>query len=138
MTAQRSRALLVRVAGRDLAVNAADARGATLIERVTPVPRARETLLGLLAVRGELVPLVDVAQLLGSSTPDALGRQALIVEALSERFAFPVDDVLGFANVEWPTEGTVLGTPTEVDGRLVEVLSLERALLALTERVALA
>ncbi|PYE56640.1 chemotaxis protein CheW [Deinococcus yavapaiensis] len=131
-----SRALLVRVGGRDVALEARSTRGAALVEHVTPVPRSSEMLLGLIAVRGDIVPLVDLARLLGSATPEFVGRQAVVVETRGERFAFPVEDVFGFANVV-PAHGALTAPPVEVGERVVEALSLDEALTALSERISL-
>jgi purine-binding chemotaxis protein CheW len=88
------RALLVPVGDDTYAVPVAAAREVVSEPRPTPVPTAPECVRGLLNVRGEIVPLLDLGALLGAApTPScayavvvdsAAGRGALAATALPE------------------------------------------------------
>jgi len=55
----------IRVAGSPYALRVAELAGVSAGHRVTPVPSAHATLLGLVGIRGALVPVFDLARLLG-------------------------------------------------------------------------
>lgn len=67
---------------------------------VTPIPCAPPHLAGLVAVRGEAVPLFDVARFVGlSEVAGGDARRMLIVRAAPYRVALLCDQVLGVAVV---------------------------------------
>lgn len=142
------RALLVRLGERTFALNARAVRGVVVPEAVTPVPRGGALLLGLLAVRGGIVPLMDLAALLesapsgGHSTPTtpSADARAVVVDAGGEAFAFLVDDVVGFGNIAGDAPPhLVLGPPTSLGGhpseQSVQPLNPERVLEAFSQHV---
>ncbi|HZP38503.1 MAG TPA: chemotaxis protein CheW [Methylomirabilota bacterium] len=61
------RACLFSVSGARLAVDVRSAREVALFDEMTPVPRAPRYLVGVANLRGTVVPIVDVAPLLGRS-----------------------------------------------------------------------
>lgn len=95
------RFLLFRLGGRVLAVPAEASREAFEPGRVTPLPLGHRALLGLGAVHGRAVPLIDLAWLLGEPAPE--GGLALLVETGGQPLAFPVEAVLGFEPLPPPT-----------------------------------
>lgn len=137
MPARASGALLVRLGARTFALKAEIARGVVEIAGLRPIPRAGPLLLGLLPVRGSIVTLVDLAAFL--ATPHAARpERAVLVEAGGEVFAFPVDEVVGFATLLPPEPGAATGqlvtSRALADGRAVEALDLEGALPLLSRR----
>jgi purine-binding chemotaxis protein CheW len=72
-TAGREPALLFRVAGERCALALAAVTSAVRLARWAPVPEAPAELLGLLSWRGAILPLVDLARLLGLP---GVGQQA--------------------------------------------------------------
>ena len=62
--------LAVRVGGDALAVRLRETRGFERLRVVTPLPTERAELLGLCGVRGQLVPVFDLAVLLGAPAAD--------------------------------------------------------------------
>lgn len=76
---------------------------------VTPVPGASPDLLGLVNLRGEVVPLLDLRPALGLPPKDGMGEQITFVECGGLHVGIAVDDVL---NVFAPREGDLLPPPT--------------------------
>jgi chemotaxis signal transduction protein len=67
---------------------------------VCPIPFARPPFHGILHYRGELLSLVDVAALLGTSTPQPAAAWVLVIEHEDERVGLLADEVLDVADVE--------------------------------------
>ena len=92
---------------------------------VTPLPRSGADTLGVVNVRGHIVPVFDLASLIG-----ATGRgsgQRLVVACVDEGHAgFAVDEIVSvgeLADVEPESGGVLLGT-ANLAGRLVGVLDV--------------
>ena len=70
------------------------------VPNLTPVPRSAASLLGVFAVRGSVLPLIDLAPLLElPNSSDAADLAALIT--YEERFvALKIDEVVGFSPLE--------------------------------------
>ena len=66
--------LAIRVAGSPYALRITELGGVSAGHRITAVPSSHATLLGLLGVRGALVPVFDLARLLGESAGDEAPR----------------------------------------------------------------
>ncbi|RYX82885.1 hypothetical protein EON83_17405 [bacterium] len=75
---------------------------------VTPVPGAPSDLLGLVNLRGEVVPLLDLRPALGLAMPDDYGSQITFVECSGVRLGIAVEAVL---DVFAPAEGEMLPPP---------------------------
>jgi purine-binding chemotaxis protein CheW len=93
--------------------------------RLTPVPGAAETVLGLRNLRGEVLAAIDLAGLLGIEGDGA--AQGLVVTAAADRRAgLVVDEVLGVGPLPDFTDGTFapcISATVVVDGELVGVFS---------------
>jgi chemotaxis signal transduction protein len=66
--------LEIRVAGSPYALRVAELGGVSAGHRVTAVPSAQAALLGLVGIRGVLVPVFDLARLLGESALEEAPR----------------------------------------------------------------
>jgi purine-binding chemotaxis protein CheW len=86
----------VRVAGEQYALAVGDVAEVVELGRVTPVPGARAPLLGLCNLRGEILPVVDLAAILGISDQ---GRAARLLVATHDgkRVGLAIGDVLDIA-----------------------------------------
>ncbi|WP_102126342.1 chemotaxis protein CheW [Deinococcus planocerae] len=91
---QGRRVLLFRLGERVFAVPADHSREAFEPGRLAALPLSRRVLLGVCAVQGRPVPLVNLAGLVGEPEPSA--GLALLVETGGQPLAFPVEAVLGF------------------------------------------
>lgn len=75
---------------------------------VTPVPGAPQELLGLVNLRGEVVPLLDLRPGLGLQSGEIAGGQIMFVECEGSRLGLLVEEVL---DVFAPSEGELLPPP---------------------------
>lgn len=95
------RACVVQVGGRPFAVDVADAREVVVLDATTPVPGAPASVLGVMNLRGNVLPVVEARPLLGLPVAAASGRGHALVLAVGEwRAAIPIDRVLGLTAFE--------------------------------------
>ncbi len=73
------------------------------VPKITPVPRSKGGLLGLIAIRGDIFPLIDLAKLydLGTLHLQSLDL-ALLLEYQSQIFALCIDEMLGIFPYQLP------------------------------------
>ena len=88
-----SRRLVVRAAGRTLALDSAEVSEVVRAGRLTPVPLAPPALDGLASLRGRVVPVVSMARLLGEADADRAGARRLVVLRRADPIALAVDEV---------------------------------------------
>jgi purine-binding chemotaxis protein CheW len=103
--------------------------------QVRPVPGARPEVLGLWSLRGQVLPVVDLARLLGvrRAAPPAC---VLVAEGRGFRVAFAVDEVGGICELGEPAQGAgsdLLAGTTLCDGALIGVLNVPRVFDALCQ-----
>ena len=85
--------MTVVVSGERYALDVEDVLEITELEELTPVPGAPETVLGVCNVRGEILPLLSLARLLGLG--DGAGAQRMLVtDNAGMHTALAVDAVL--------------------------------------------
>lgn len=89
-----SQLLEVEVAGRRLGLPAADVREVITSRRLTPVPQAPPSLLGLHNLRGTAIPVLSLAVLLEEDVRPV--RRIVVIEGASP-IGLAVDQVLGLA-----------------------------------------
>jgi chemotaxis signal transduction protein len=95
---------------------------------VAPVPGAPPEILGVTDLRGQIVPVVDLAMLLGVSRTQP-PRRMLLVEALGGRAGFAIDEVIDVAELAEPaeeTDGDLLCGATLAGGELIGVVDVTR------------
>lgn len=88
--------LAFRVAAEEYAVDLHEVQEILKVRPVTPVPRTKDFLAGVIAVRGVVMPVVDLGIRLGLGPvePSANAR-ILVVENRDQRFGLVVDRVIG-------------------------------------------
>jgi chemotaxis signal transduction protein len=75
-------------------VRVEDVAGMIEAERLAPLPRQTEALAGVVAFRGEMVPVLHLAPYLGLEAPEALGHgYAIVLGRGADRFAILVSDI---------------------------------------------
>ena len=107
--------------------------GVADIGQISAVPRARPELLGLWNRRGRILPVVDLAQLLGV-TRTGPPQRVLIAEARGHQACFAIDDVSEIGELADPAEETdsdLLAGATLADGDLVGVIDVPGAFASL-------
>jgi chemotaxis signal transduction protein len=103
------------------------------IGQIRAVPRARPELLGLWNRRGRILPVVDLAQLLGV-TRTGPPHRVLIAEARGHQACFVIDEVSEIGELGDPAEETdsdLLAGATLAGGDLVGVIDVPRAFASL-------
>ena len=123
----------LRVAGEAYAVPVGNVLEVVRPGAVTAVSGSAPGLLGVLNLRGEVLAVADLAQILGlrAAVPPA---RMLIAESGSLRAGFVVDEVSEVGELGDPTEATeseLLAGATLEGGDLIGILDLDRVLSAL-------
>jgi purine-binding chemotaxis protein CheW len=91
-----TRACAFTLDGRRFAVDVADAREVVVFESITPLPLAPAFVLGLANLRGTVMPVVDLAPLLGLPPREAKAQTlGLVLGHGAWKAAAVVDTVLG-------------------------------------------
>jgi len=95
---------------------------------LTAVPGSPREILGVRNLRGQILPVIDLALLLGLN-PAAPPRQLLVAEAGSVQAGFAVDEVSSVGELPDPNEAAdsdfLLGTMFH-DGELLGVIDVPR------------
>jgi purine-binding chemotaxis protein CheW len=140
--------MLVRVAGRWFTLDARLVQEVAVKGAVTRVPTAPRHVLGIAGLRGGLVPVVSLEQMLavlGPSTSDTAATLPRLVVVRSGEFevGLVVDEIRGIINAMPPAHAPETGTPGhptflwgefEWQGNLVRMLDVPRLLAAAAER----
>ena len=124
-----STCLRARVGSEAYAIPVEQVREVTDLGDVTPVPGSRPGLLGVRILRGTIVPVVDLALLLGIPRLGQPGS-LVVVENEGWRVGFAVAEVNAVGELAEPTEDTrsgLLAGATLTDGELVGVIDVPRA-----------
>ncbi len=100
---------------------------------LTAVPGARPEILGVRNLRGQILPVIDLAQVLGLNATEP-PRQLLVAESGGTRAGFAIDEVCQVGELPDPTEGAesgfLLGTMIH-EGQLLAVIDVSRIFGAL-------
>jgi chemotaxis signal transduction protein len=100
---------------------------------VTPVPGAPREILGVRNLRGKILPVVDLAALLGTRRTEPPGR-LLVAESEGRQAGLAIDEVTEVGEFAGPAEegesALLAGTMLE-DGDLIGVLDMAAVLDAL-------
>lgn len=86
--------LIVRIAGRRVALSSADVEAVVELEGLTPVPGAARHLAGLSALRSRVLTVIDSAASLGLPASDAAAvAEAIVVPSGGHTYALLVEQV---------------------------------------------
>jgi purine-binding chemotaxis protein CheW len=134
---------LCRLGGELFAVDIRCVREVIVAEHHASVPGAPPDVLGVLNVRGKIVPWVDIGPVLGlPPRGPGPGRDALIVEAGVGEMAIAVHEILGIESLSEtaPSQDAVVGTDAvrskrlEREGSVVSLLDISAVADALRSR----
>ena len=123
----------LRVAGEAYAVPVGNVLEVVRPGEVTPVPGSAAGLLGVLNLRGHVLAVADLAQILGLRAAAAPARM-LVAESGELRAGFVIDEVSEVGELGHPTEATeseLLAGATLADGDLIGIIDLDRVLSSL-------
>ncbi len=70
------------------------------VPNLTPVPRSAESLLGVFAVRGSVLPLIDLAPLLALEGGSNKADLAALITYEDRFVALKIDEVVGFSALD--------------------------------------
>ena len=85
--------LIVRLAGRRIAVPAHDVEAVVELEGITPAPGAAEHVAGLSALRSRVLTVIDGVAALGLGRADPGSREAIVVPSEGHTYALLVEEV---------------------------------------------
>ena len=91
--ASAERSLVFRLAGRVYTCNVSDVREVVPLERLTRLPGAPVTVLGLMNVRGSIITVVNTPAVLHPDAPPRLQRMVLVVDAGARGVGMSVERV---------------------------------------------
>jgi len=107
------RACVVMLGGRPFAVDVGETREVVVLDVTTPVPGAPAALVGVMNLRGSVLPVIEARPLLGLPVRAAVGRpRALVLADAGQRAAVLIERVLGltaFDSVIPPAAGVTPG-----------------------------
>lgn len=118
----------LRVAAETLAMPVGHVVEVAKLGDLEPVPRSRPEILGVSNMRGQILPVVDLALLLGIQRTAPPSR-LLVGEAGDLSAGFAIDEVLEVGELADPTEETtseLLAGATLADGDLIGVIDVPR------------
>jgi purine-binding chemotaxis protein CheW len=118
----------LRLASETYAIPVGHALEIAEMGEVTPVPRARPEVLGVKNLRGQILPVLDLAALLGTQTPRP-PRYLLVAEAGGRHGGFAVDEVSQVGELAEPAEeaeSDLLLGATLTGGELIGVIDVPR------------
>lgn len=85
--------LIARLAGRRIAVPAAEVEAVVELEGLTPAPRAAPHVAGLSALRSRVLTVIDGVAALEAGRSDVAGRDAIVVPSGGHTYALMVEEV---------------------------------------------
>jgi purine-binding chemotaxis protein CheW len=94
-----ARACVVLLGGRQFAVDVTDAREVVVLDATTPVPGAPPVVLGVMNLRGNVLPVVEARPLLGLPVRATTDR-ALVLADGARRAAVLIEAVLGLTTLD--------------------------------------
>jgi len=90
------RACVVMLGGRPFAVEVGETREVVVLDATTPVPGAPSALVGVMNLRGSVLPVIEARPMLGLPVRAATGRpRALVLADAGHRAAILIERVLG-------------------------------------------
>lgn len=144
----RTRYLACRVGSEEYGIDLLYTREILKPVSITPVPRAPRDVIGVISVRGAVLPVIDLALRLGASAPAGGGRDErfICLEYQGEGLCVRVDAVshvvgFGASDIE-PPPGGLRGIATEyivgigrLDERMIILLNVDEVIGGLFKRV---
>jgi chemotaxis signal transduction protein len=94
-----ARACVVVLGGRPFAVDVSDTREVVVLDRTTPVPGAPAAVIGVMNLRGNVLPIVEARPLLGLPVPASSDRALVLADG--QRWAgVLIEGVLGLTTLD--------------------------------------
>lgn len=129
----RTRVLMIRLRGARYAVCLDDCARATPVPTVRQLPSPVAAFVGLAIVEGFVLPVFDLAALLGLPGPHDVGGW-LLVAAGEQTAGFVVEDMDGQSITEAPPDGDETTAVVQIEGADCRLVRLQRIVALLTEQ----
>lgn len=116
-----------RVGDESFALPVAQVLEVAELGQLAPVPGAPPSVLGVRNLRGQVLPVIDLATVLGTSRESA-AQKLVIAEEAGRRAGFAIDEVTDVAELAGPVqdaESPFLSGSTLVNGDLVGVVDVQ-------------
>ena len=127
----------IRVGGEAYALPVENVREVAELGEVTPVPGAGRAVLGVRNLRGEVLPVFDLATVFGAERAGH-GERLVVAEGVGRRAGFAIDavtDVGTLPEAVQEAESDLLTGAALADGELVGIVDLEAVFVALEGEV---
>jgi purine-binding chemotaxis protein CheW len=124
-----------RLAAEEYAIPVTQVREVITLGEVTPVPGAQQNVLGIRNLRGQILPVIDLARLL-RVTRAAEAVLLMIAESGGQLAGLAIDEVSGVADLPEPdtdADSALLAGSLLLDGELIGVVDMPRVVGALAE-----
>lgn len=125
----------LRVAGEAYAIPVENVLEVVRLGEVTAVPGSPAELLGVLNLRGRVLAVADLAQILGLRRTAPAARM-LVAESGDLQASFVIDEISEVGELADPTEATesaLLAGATLAGGDLIGIIDLDRVFRSLTQ-----
>jgi purine-binding chemotaxis protein CheW len=99
---------------------------------LAPVPGAPPSVLGVRNLRGQVLPVIDLATVLGTARAQE-AEKLVITEEAGRRAGFAIDEVTDVAELQGPvheTDSPYLSGSALVEGDLIGIVDVERVFAA--------
>ena len=124
----------IRLGAEHYAFDVSQVREVAMLRELTPVPGAPRAILGVINVKGQVLPVIDTAFLLGAvQSEPGLPARVVIVRTGAQLAALAVDEVIEVGPTPDPTEepdSPLLDGAGVVDEKLVGFINLDVLLRA--------
>jgi purine-binding chemotaxis protein CheW len=123
----------VQIGGEHYALPVEDVLEVVPLGQLTPVPGAVEPFMGVQNLRGEVLPVIDLAGLLGVAS-DSDPQRIVVAQSGALRAGFAVTTVAGVSELPapaTPADHPALAGAALVDGNLVGMVDVPAALASL-------
>jgi len=125
----------LRVAGESYAFGVEHVLEVSELGVIAPVPSAPDVVIGVTNLRGQVLPVFELASVLGIAR-EGVAANLLVVEHEGRRAGFAIDEVLDVGVLAVPseeTESNLLHGASLVDGELVGVVDVPQLFRTLVQ-----
>jgi len=110
-------------------------------KEITPVPKTTDIILGIVAIRGEMIPVFDIKKILGIEDPhyDEKNKKLILLKVGNDSLCIVIDKIIQIRKISKdqiePTPLNVSITKQEfiygvviLDGKIIRILNIEKML----------
>jgi two-component system chemotaxis response regulator CheV len=107
------------------------------LQEISFVPGSHENIMGIITIRGNIMPVIHMSQVLGIDSSNDKTGKFIVTEYNRTVQAIKIDDVINIENISWEdvneppgvgNKGSYLTSVVKIDDKLIQVLDVERIL----------